>query len=440
MFDFLTDKLQSVTSSLMGKKSLSEDNVKEAVSKVRMALLDADVNYQVIKTFIAHVKEKALGDAVIKSVKPGEQFIKIVHDELIALMGSDEKDVKIKSGLNTFMVCGLQGSGKTTFCAKFAKYLQKDKDVGNILLVACDRQRPGAIEQLRQLSEKINVEIFVDEGEKNALKVAKSALKHIKKEDKYSAVIFDTAGRLHIDKELMEELKSIKKLIQPDEVYFVANAMLGQDAVNVAKQFHDDMEFDATVLTMLDGSTRGGAALSIVEVTKKPLKFEGIGEKIEDLQLFHPQSLADRILGMGDTINLVKRASEHISDEDAQKLEKKLKKASFNYEDFLKQFAMIKKMGSMKGLLKMLPGASMLNDLPFSEEDFMKNEAIILSMTINERKEKDEIIMPRRRRLAKGSGTSIDDVNRLIKNFKRCKQMLKSMPKGNKLQKLMGGF
>lgn len=439
MLDYLTSKLQNVFSPLMGKRVLNEDNIKKAVSEVRLALLDADVNYTVIKSFITRVKEKALGDQVIKSVNPGQQFIKIVSDQLVELMGGDAKDVSLSHKPANIMVCGLQGSGKTTFCAKLSKYLLKENKAKRILLVACDRQRPAAIEQLKQLSEKVGCEIFVDEGQTNAVKVAKHAVKYAKNEN-FDVVIFDTAGRLHIDSDLMKELKAVKSEINPNEVLFVANAMLGQDAVNVAKQFHDDIAFDGTVLTMLDGSTRGGAALSIVEVTQKPLKFEGIGEKIEDIQLFHPKSMADRILGMGDTINLVRKAQEHISEKEAKELEEKIRKVSFTYDDFLKQFSMIKKMGSMKSLLKMLPGGGALADLPISENEFMKNEAIILSMTKAERGEKSELIMPRRRRIAKGSGTSIDDVNRLVKNFKNCKKMMKNMPKGKKLEKLMEGF
>lgn len=439
MFDFLTSKLQNVMGPLFGKGQLSEENLKEAVSQVRLALLDADVNYAVIKTFVNRVKEKALGEERIQKVKSGDQFIKIIHDELVALMGSEAQDISLRKTPTKIMVSGLQGSGKTTFCAKLARYLQKEKKIQKILLVACDRQRPAAIEQLRQMGQKIDVDVFDIEGESDATRVAKSAIAHLK-EKAYDVVIFDTAGRLHIDEELMGELIQIKEIVEPSEVLFVANAMLGQDAVNVAKTFHEQIAFDGTVLTMLDGNTRGGAALSIVEVTKKPLKFEGVGEKIEDLQLFHPQSMADRILGMGDTINLVKKAQEYISEKDAEELEKKIRKVSFTYEDFLKQFSMVKKMGSLKGLLKMLPGGNLLNDLPISEEEFKKNESIILSMTKKERQEQVELIMPRRKRIAKGAGLPLDDVNRLVKNFKKCKQMMKSMPKGKKLEKLMGGI
>jgi signal recognition particle subunit SRP54 len=439
MFDFISSKLQKVISPLFGQKNLTEENVKAAVSQVRLALLDADVNYSVIKTFIQRVKEKALGEAVIKSVKSGEQFIKLVHDELQTLMGSELKEINLSKTPTRIMVCGLQGSGKTTFVAKLAYFLKNDKKISNILLVACDRQRPAAVEQLKQLSEKVGVSVYTQEGEQSAVKVAKGALKSLEQKP-YDVVIFDTAGRLHIDEELMKELSEVKNLVQPHEILFVANAMLGQDAVSVAQKFHETIAFDGTVLTMLDGNTRGGAALSIVEVTQKPLKFEGIGERIEDLQPFHPASMADRILGMGDTINLVRKAQEHISEKEAKELEEKMRKVSFTYEDFLKQFSMIKKMGSLKGLLKMLPGGAMLSDLPISDEEFMKNESIILSMTKAERQEQVEIIMPRRRRIAKGSGTSIDDVNRLIKNFKKCKQLIKSMPKGKKLEKLMGGI
>ena len=386
MFDFLTSKLEKIVSPLFGKKSLTEENIKKAVSEVRLALLDADVNYSVIKTFIQKVKQKALGEETIKSVKSGDQFIKVVHDELVELMGSEVKEINLKKRPSIIMVCGLQGSGKTTFCAKLAYHLKKDAQNSRILLVACDRQRPAAVEQLKQMGEKAGASVFTELGEESPVKVAKKALQYLA-DHPHDVVIFDTAGRLNIDEALMKELKTLKEVVQPHEVLFVANAMLGQDAVNVAKQFHEEVAFDGTVLTMLDGSTRGGAALSIVEVTQKPLKFEGIGETIEDIQPFHPKSMADRILGMGDTINLVRKAQEHISDKDAEDLQKKIRKASFTYEDFLKQFSMIKKMGSLKGLLKMLPGGANLGDLPLSEKDFVKNEAIILSMTIKERQE-----------------------------------------------------
>ncbi len=439
MLDYLSGKFQNVISSLFGKNQLSEENIKKAVSEVRLALLDADVNYDVIKTFIARVKEKALGDELIKSVNPGQQFIKIVHDELVRLMGSDAKEIKLAAHPHRWMVCGLQGSGKTTFCAKFAKYLIDNKKAKKVLLVACDRQRPAAVEQLSQLSKKVGCSFFSIENQPSAVKVAIEANRFIENEN-FDAVIFDTAGRLHIDEPLMKELQELKKIANPNEILFVANAMLGQDAVGVAKQFNQEMAFDGTVLTMLDGSSRGGAALSIVEVTQKPLVFEGIGEKIEDLQLFHPKSMADRILGMGDTINLVRKAQEHVSEKEALEMEQKIRKASFTYDDFLKQFSMIKKMGSMKSILKMLPGGSALSDLPISEEEFMKNEAIILSMTPNERSEKVDLIMPRRKRIALGSGVKLDDVNRLVKNFNNCKKMMKNMPKGKKFEKLMEGF
>ncbi len=435
MFDTLTDKLQGVFASIRGKRNLTEENVKAAVSEVRMALLDADVNYGVIKNFLARVKEKALGETVLKAVRPGEQFIQILHDSLVDLMGSRVVELQWNRRPTFLMVCGLQGSGKTTFCAKLACLL-KDKKV---LLVACDRQRPAAIEQLKVLAGKVGCSIFSGEGEMNPLKVAEEALGVVRKGD-YDVVIFDTAGRLHVDEELMKELESLKKKITPHYVLFVANAMIGQDAANVARQFHEKMAFDGTVLTMLDAESRGGAALSIVEVTGKPLLFEGVGEKLEDLQPFHPRSMADRILGMGDTINLVRKARDLVSEKEAADLEEKIRKVSFTYEDFLKQFGMVKKMGSLKSILKMIPGASALKDLPLDEEEMMKNEAIILSMTPEERREKKELIMPRRRRIAKGSGTTLDEVNRLIKNFNRTKQMMKTMPKGKKLENLLGGM
>lgn len=433
MFGALTDKFQSVFSTLRSEKRLNEQNIQDAVKQIRLALLDADVNFSVVSQFIKKVKEESLGEKVIKSVKPEDQFIKVVHDALVDLMGHEEPELHLKSEPSIILLCGLQGAGKTTQCAKLALLLKGKEYSKRPLLVACDLQRPAAILQLKTLGDQIQVPVFSIDGEKNPLVVAKQALEKAKKEH-FDVLIVDTAGRLHIDESLMEELQGIKNLLNPHEILFVANAAHGQDAVKTAFEFDSKISITGSILTMLDGSTRGGAAISIVEVTKKPLKFEGIGEKIEDLQFFNPHSMADRILGMGDIINLVKKAELHFDEEQSKLMEEKLKKASFTFEDYLSQMAMVKKMGSLKGIMKMLPGMSNLGDLDVSEKEFQKIESIILSMTQNERQGKVELEMSRRRRLAKGSGTTIDDVNRLVKGFKRLKQMMKDLPQ---LQKKM---
>lgn len=439
MFGSLTEKLSGVFSSLMGKKTLTEDNVSDAVREVRLALLDADVNYSVAKNFVKSVKEKALGDAVIKSVSPGQQFIKLVHDELITIMGGEEAKIQINGAPAIYMLCGLQGAGKTTHAAKIAKFLMRKEYGKKPLLVACDLQRPAAVDQLKSLAAQIDVPVFALEGEKNPLQVAKAALAHAK-EHHFDVMIVDTAGRLHIDEALMAELASLKKLLQPHEILFVANAATGQDAITTASSFDQQLDLTGSILTMLDGDTRAGAAISIREVTGKPLKFEGIGEKLDDLQLFNARSMADRILGMGDTINLVKKAQEHISEEQAKKLEEKMRKASFTYDDYLTQMQAVKKMGSLKGLMKMIPGASNLPDFDSSEKEFFKMEAIIFSMTPKERREEVELDFSRTKRVANGSGTSVADVNKLKKSFKKAKQFFKNMPNKKTLEKLMGGF
>ncbi len=427
MFGILTEKFQNLFSGLSGKRTLSEENIGDAVRQVRLALLDADVNYHVVSQFISRVKEKAVGDAVLKSVTPGQQFIKLVHDELVALMGSDETPLDLKGKISVLMVCGLQGSGKTTSCAKLAAYIGKTEKHKKILLAACDLQRPAAIEQLKKLGADIGVTVFFQDGESNPLEIAKRAYEKAQQEA-YDVLIIDTAGRLHLDEELMKELEGMKAALDPREVFFVASAATGQDAVRTAAEFDKRVQITGTILTMLDGSARAGAAISIREVTQKPLKFEGVGEKVGDLQLFNPRSMADRILGMGDVINLVKRAKEHIDEKESEELEKKIRKATFTYEDYLKQMGMVKKMGSFKSILKMMPGLGALGDIDFSDKEFGKMEAIILSMTPRERQEKDELEFSRRKRVAKGSGVDIDDVNRLVKGFKRVKQLFKNMP------------
>ena len=426
MFNKLAEKFQNVFTVLSSKKELTEDNISDAVREVRIALLDADVNYTVAKNFIKRVKEKALGSEKIKSVKAGDQFTKIVHDELKALMGEDEAPLDTGRRPSIILMCGLQGSGKTTQSAKLALFLKKQNK--KVLISACDLQRPAAIDQLETLGKQVDVPIYADRDQKNPVKVAKEALDKAKKEA-FDVLIIDTAGRLHIDDELMKELEKIKGAVSPHEILFVANAATGQDAVKTAAEFDQKIAITGTILTMLDGNTRAGAAISIREVTGKPLKFEGIGEKVTDFQLFNPHSMADRILGMGDVINLVKKAEEYVNEEEAQKLQKKLLKASFTYDDFLKQIRSIKKMGSLKGLLSMLPGVGAnLGEFEMSDKEMGKIEAIILSMTPDERLGLDELVPARRRRIASGSGSHIDDVNRMIKNFKRVKQMMKKMP------------
>jgi signal recognition particle subunit SRP54 len=437
MLGFLSDKMQGLIKKLVGSRKLTEDNIQDAVREVRIALLEADVNYSVVKTLIQRIKEKAVGDEVLKSVTPGQQFVKVVHDELVKLMGDGEAELLLKGKPATIMLCGLQGSGKTTAAAKLARYLFKTGKAKKPLLIACDLQRPAAVLQLQTLGQKIGVSVFTLET-KDPKEVAKAGLAEAKKGG-HDVVIVDTAGRLHLDEALMDELTALREILAPEEILFVANSAQGQDAVNVAAEFNHRVEISGSILTMLDGSTRGGAAISIREVTGKPLKFEGIGEKVDDLQLFHPASMADRILGMGDTINLVRKAQEHMGEEEAKSLEQKIRTASFTYEDYLKQIQMVKKMGSLKGLLSMLPGLSSMKELDIDDKEFFKVEAIIYSMTPSERSGKDELSMPRRKRVAKGSGTKIDDVNRLEKSFKQAKKFFKNMPNLKQLQKMMGG-
>jgi signal recognition particle subunit SRP54 len=427
MFGSLTEKFQQMFNGLKGKKTLTEDNISDAVRQVRLALLDADVNYSVASQFVKRVKEKAVGDAVIKSVSPGQQFIKLVHDELVALMGTEESPLQLLGKPHVILLCGLQGSGKTTHCAKLAAYLKKKHSDKRTLLTACDLQRPAAVEQLKKLASQADVPVFSIDAEKNPVVVAKAALQKAKAEG-FDVLIVDTAGRLHVDEELMGQLEEIKMVVQPHEILFVASAATGQDAVKTAIEFDKRVQITGTILTMLDGSARAGAAISIREMTNKPLKFEGIGEKLGDLQPFNPHSMADRILGMGDVINLVRIAEDNISEEESKALEKKILKATFTYDDYLKQMAMVKRMGSLKSLLKMLPGMSELGDMDFDEKEFNRVEAMISSMTMPERMEKVELNPGRRRRIAQGSGTSIDEVNRMVKGFKKLKQFGKEMP------------
>ncbi|MBI3236357.1 MAG: signal recognition particle protein [Chlamydiales bacterium] len=427
MFGALTEKFQGLFSGIAGKKVLTEENISEAIRQVRLALLDADVNYSVATQFIKRVKEKALGSTQIQSVKAADQFIKVIHEELVALMGSEEAGLSLSGSPSVVMLCGLQGSGKTTQCAKLALFFKKKKPEGKILIAACDLQRPAAVEQLKKLGMQIDVPVYSVEGERDPIEVAKRALEKAKREA-FDLLILDTAGRLHVDEELMLQLQEIKRVTAPQEILFVASAATGQDAVKAASEFDLRIQITGTILTMLDGSARAGAAISIREVTGKPLKLEGVGEKVGDLQVFNPRSMADRILGMGDVVNLVRKAEEIFDKKESEALEKKMLKASFTYDDYLRQMGMFKKMGSFKSLLKMLPGMSQMGDLDIDDKQFNQIEAMIQSMTLDERIEKVELIPGRRRRIATGSGTSIDEVNRMVKGFKRLKQVCKEMP------------
>jgi signal recognition particle subunit SRP54 len=425
MFGALTDKLQSLFRTLAGKKVLTEENLSEAMREVRLALLEADVSFPLAGAFVKRVKEKAVGADLFKSVSPSEQFVKLVHDELTTFMGGAEAELDLKGKLNVIMLAGLQGAGKTTTAAKLAHYIVRKEKHKKVMLAACDLQRPAAVEQLKRLGSEIAVPVFSGTG--SPVTVAKEALEEAKKQG-IDVLIVDTAGRLHVDAPLMQELQEMKELLQPREVLFVASAQTGQDAVKVATEFHQATPVTGFILTMLDGNARAGAAISIREATGQPLKFEGIGEKVGDLQLFHPKSMADRILGMGDIVNLVKRAQEVYTEEENSELEKKFLKAAFTYDDYLKQMGMIKKMGSMKGILKMLPGMSGLQDLDLPEKEFKKLEAMILSMTQKEREERVDLSHNRKKRIASGSGVSLDDVNRMVKGFQKMKDLAKQLP------------
>lgn len=430
MFATLTDQFKSLFSSLSKSKVLSEENLSDAIRQVRLALLDADVNFSVVSQIIKKIKEKALGQTAIKSVNPTEQFVEIVHTALIEIMGTEEKPLILDSQPTVILLCGLQGSGKTTSCAKLAAYLKKIHPKKKCLLAACDLQRPAAVAQLKKLADQVGIECALPQST-SALGAAKDALVRAKKEG-FDVLIIDTAGRTEVAEDLMVELQEMKKALQPDEVLFVANAAVGQESLAVATQFNQRVEMTGAILTMLDGSARAGIALSIREMLGKPIKFEGVGEKIEDLQLFNPRSMADRILGFGDMINLVRRAKEQISDDEQDKLEKKLMTSSFTYDDYIKQMAAFRRMGPMKSLMKMMPGMPDMPDMENSEKEFAKTEAVILSMTPQERAEKVELVPTRRRRIAKGSGVPISEVDRLIKGFKRAKQMFKDLPQMKK--------
>ncbi len=423
MFENLTDKLEKSFKILKGEGRITEVNIAETLKEIRRALLDADVNYKIAKAFTDKVKEKALGIEVLKSVRPGQMFVKIVHDELTSLMGGEMVELKLKNNPSVILMAGLQGSGKTTFSAKLANFL-KNKRGRHVLLVACDVYRPAAIEQLKVLGQQIQVNVYSEE-EKNPVKIAQNALKEAKLKG-YNTVIIDTAGRLAIDQEMMLEISNIKKAIDPEEILFVVDSMTGQDAVNTAKEFNDRLDFDGVILTKLDGDARGGAALSIKSVVNKPIKFIGSGEKIEAIDIFYPERMADRILGMGDVVSLVERAQEQFDEEEARKLQKKIAKNQFNFNDFIQQIQQIKKMGNLKELASFIPGmGKMMKDIDLDDDSFKSIEAIIQSMTPEERENPSVINGSRRKRIANGSGTTIQDVNRLLKQFEETKKLMK---------------
>lgn len=429
MFENLSQKLDKAFKTLKGQGKITEINVAATVKEIRKALIDADVNYKVAKTVTDAIKEKALDREVLISVSPGQLFVKITHEELSGLMGGEKVDINLKGDPSILLIAGLQGSGKTTFSGKLAAYIKKQGK--NVLLVAGDVYRPAAIDQLKVLGEQVGVEVYAEPENKKPVQIALNALDYAKKNNK-KVVIVDTAGRLAVDEEMMEEIAQVKKAINPSETLFVVDSMTGQDAVNTAKAFNDRINFDGVVLTKLDGDTRGGAALSIRTVVEKPIKFISTGEKMDALDVFYPERMASRILGMGDVISLVERAQQVFDEEEAKKLNQKLRKNQFNFEDFLGQIQQIKKMGSIKDLMGMIPGmGKMMKDVELDDDAFKPIEAIIFSMTKEERENPDLINGSRRARIARGSGTSIQQVNNLMKQFEDMRKMMKTM---NKMQ------
>ena len=436
MFENLTAKLERSFKILKGEGRITEINIAETLKEIRRALIDADVNYKVAKTFTDEVKQKALGQDVLRSVKPGQMMTKIVRDELAALMGGTATDIKLEGTPAVILIAGLQGSGKTTFSGKLASYL-KSKKGRQVLLVAGDVYRPAAIDQLKILGETVGVEVYTEPDNNNPVQIAENAIKYAKQKS-YNTVIVDTAGRLAVDEAMMVEITAIKAAVNPSETLFVVDSMTGQDAVNTAKEFNDRLDFDGVVLTKLDGDTRGGAAISIRSVVDKPLKFISSGEKMDALQVFHPERMADRILGMGDVVSLVERAQEQFDEEEARKLKKKLMKNQFNFNDFRDQINQVKKMGNLKDLASMIPGmGKALKDIDIPDDAFKQTEAIIDSMTPAERENPEIINASRRERIAKGSGTQLADVNRLIKQFDQTRKMMKTVAGGNMQQRMM---
>ncbi|NBG65956.1 signal recognition particle protein [Acidiluteibacter ferrifornacis] len=436
MFDNLSDKLDRAFKVLKGQGQISEVNVAETSKEIRRALLDADVNYKIAKNFADSVKEKALGQDVLTSVSPGQLFTKITHDELASLMGGESTDINLKGSPAVILIAGLQGSGKTTFSGKLSNYLKKKKGK-NPMLVAADVYRPAAIDQLHVLGEQINIEVYSDKENKNPVEIAKAGITHAKSKG-FDVVIIDTAGRLAVDEQMMNEIAAVKQAINPSEILFVVDSMTGQDAVNTAKAFNDRLDFDGVVLTKLDGDTRGGAALSIRSVVDKPIKFVGTGEKMEALDVFYPKRMADRILGMGDVVSLVERAQEQYDEEKARKLHKKIAKNQFDFNDFLDQIAQIKKMGNMKDLMGMIPGVGKaIKNMDIDDDAFKHIEAMIHSMTPQEREQPKLIDGSRRKRIAAGSGTSVQELNKLLKQFDETSKMMRLMGNKQNMAKMM---
>jgi signal recognition particle subunit SRP54 len=436
MFENLTEKFDRAFKVLKGHGQISEINVAETLKEVRRALLDADVNFKTAKEFTTTVKDKAIGQNVLTSISPGQLMIKICHEELVELMGGNEVDINIKGNLGVILMSGLQGSGKTTFSGKLANYL-KNKKGKNPLLVACDVYRPAAIDQLHVLGDQLGIEVYSNKEEKNPVKIAEAAIQHAKAKG-FNVVIIDTAGRLAVDEQMMAEIADVKKAINPTETLFVVDSMTGQDAVNTAKAFDERINFDGVVLTKLDGDTRGGAALSIKSVVNKPIKFVGTGEKMDALDVFYPSRMADRILGKGDIVSLVERAQEQFDEEEARKLQKRIKKNQFDFNDFLGQLQQVKKMGNVKDLMGMMPGmGKAMKDVEIEDDAFKYIEAIIYSMTAQERANPELINMARKNRIAKGSGTNIQEVNKLMKQFEDTKKMMKMMSNPAKMAQMM---
>lgn len=436
MFENLTDKFEKAFKVLKGQGQISEINVAETLKEVRRALLDADVNFKTAKEFTSRVKEKALGRDVLTAVSPGQLLIKICHEELVELMGGDESEIQYKGNPGVILMSGLQGSGKTTFSGKLANYL-KTKKGKNPLLVACDVYRPAAIDQLHVLGEQIGVEVYSNKEEKNPVKIAEAAILHARSKG-FNVVIVDTAGRLAVDEQMMNEIEQVKNAIKPTETLFVVDSMTGQDAVNTAKAFNDKINFDGVILTKLDGDTRGGAALSIREVVNKPIKFVGTGEKMDALDVFYPKRMADRILGMGDVVSLVEKAQEQFDEKEAQRLQKKIQKNQFDFNDFLGQLQQVKKMGNMKDLMGMIPGmGKAMKGVEIEDDAFKHIEAIIYSMSPEERSNPAIINGSRKKRIAGGSGTSIQEVNKLIKQFDDMRKMMKLMSNKKNMMNMM---
>ena len=437
-FEGLSSKLQDITRKLRGKARITESDLKEMLREVKLALLEADVNYKIVKDFIASVQEKALGQDVLKSLTPGQQVIKIVKDELVELLGGEESKINFTPNPPTvIMLVGLQGSGKTTTAGKLANLLRKQGK--KPLLVACDVYRPAAIKQLQVVGKQLDIPVYANETSKDVVHIAKQAMS-VAISKMNDVVILDTAGRLHIDEELMQELKNVKQGVKPHEILLVVDSMIGQDAVNIAQSFNENLGIDGVVLTKLDGDTRGGAALSVKKVTGRPIKFAATGEKLSDIEVFHPDRMASRILGMGDVLSIIEKAEESFDLEQAEKLEKQLRKKEFDLDDYLTQLRQVKKMGSFSSLLKMMPGMANIKDLKVDDKEFVRIEAMICSMTKEEKRNPKLLNASRRIRIAKGSGTTVQQINQFMKSFEMTQKMMKKIQDGKNLKKMMKGI